>query len=146
VNAKLTKLVAALHVMVGLELYLFWLAFYGGFIFPADELRPRIANFEGYYAWETSFTVPDLVMGAFMVFAGIRLFRNPADRAARTILVAASGGCAFLGTLDFVYDFANGMYALDHVFSYILLSVGVLLPPFGILSIYFLHRTAPGQD
>lgn len=50
------------NLMVAVSLVIFWIAFYAELIFPIDVLSARTLHFEGYYAWETSFTVPDLVL------------------------------------------------------------------------------------
>lgn len=131
---------AVAHVALAGVIALFWLAFYAEIIFQPDVLAPLIANFDGYYAWERAFTIPDLLLALSMAVGGLRLLRDDADQPAITLLLAASGACIFLGVLDFVYDSAHGMYNLGHVFSLALLAIALVMPPFGVLSILVLHR------
>jgi hypothetical protein len=143
---KLIKWVAVAHIIVAVEIFLFWILFFAEIIFPKDLLSQRIMNFDGYYAWESSFVFPDSLMASAMLVGAFRLIQNVNDRLGRTVLIAASGGCIFLGVLDFAYDFANGMYGLDHLFSFILLSVGLFMPPFGLASIYLLYKNGNRID
>jgi len=139
--AKKIKLLAIFHIITAINIFMFWAEFYTGLIFPVEIMKEKIAHFEGYYAWETSFTIPDFILATFMIIGAVKLLRNNADKLAHVILIAASGGLMFLGTLDFVYDLRNGMFSLGHMYSYILLSVGAFLPPFGLISIYFLYKS-----
>lgn len=133
------KGIAFLHIITAAGIALFWVGFYSGLIFPVDLLAPKINNFVGYYAWETSFTIPDSILALAMLIGGIMILKNTDNRKGRLLLVAASGGCIFLGVLDFVYDSSNGMYNLGHIFSYILMEVGIFLPLLGIGTIaYFI--------
>ena len=137
---KVLRFLALVHIITGLDIILFWAGFYSGILFPLDLLAPRIPNFEGYYAWETSFTLPDMVLAAAMLWGGVRLWRNTRDRVGRSILLAASGGAIFLGLLDATYDSRHGMYGLGHFYSWVLLMIGIYMPAFGIVSIYLLAR------
>lgn len=137
------KVVAALHIFTAVQTIIFWVGFYTEMIFPKEMLAPMIKNFDGYYAWETAFTVPDMIMAAVMIIGGLKLWRNTTDAWAVTLLMAASGAAIFLGLLDFMYDAFNGMYFLGHIFSMHLLLIGVYMPIFGVLSIIILHRNRP---
>ena len=140
---KATRFLALFHIVTAAEIIAFWVFFYSGVLFPEEVLAPRIAQFEGYYAWETAFTIPDSLMALAMVIGGVRLYRDDADSLGRTLLLAASGGCIFLGVLDANYGLANGMYALGHLYSWVLASIGVYMPIFGLVSIYLLHTSTP---
>lgn len=135
------KLIALTHIITATGIYLFWIGFYTRIIFPFEIMSEKITNFAGYYAWETSFTIPDSILALTMIAGGIKLLLDTGSRAGRLLLVAASGGCAFLGILDFTYDFSNGMYSLGHLFSYILLEVGVFLPLLSIFTISYFMMT-----
>jgi hypothetical protein len=136
--------VAVGHLVVAAGIVLFWVGFHTELLFPVEVLRERILHFEGYYAWESSFTVPDLLTALVMVIGARGLLRDPASLLHRHLLMAASGALVFLGVLDFTYDARHGMYALGHWFSYVLLEIGVVLPLFGVASVWALHRE-PGQ-
>ena len=135
----LVKLISFAHVGTAIGIGLFWIGFHTELIFPTDVMSTLIPNFAGYLAWEKSFTIPDAVTACVMVWGGLSLLRNTASRLGATLLTAASGGLIFLGLLDLVYDASNGMYALGHLFSWLLLAVAVCLIPLGIVTIWVLH-------
>jgi len=137
---KALRLLALAHIVTALNIILFWIGFYTGIIFPRELLAPRIPHFEGYYAWETSFTLPDMVLAAAMLWGGLRLWRNTRESVGRSVLLAASGGAVFLGLLDMTYNSRHGMYMLGHFYSWVLLTIGIYLPAFGVASIYLLAR------
>jgi len=134
------KWLAIVHIIIAVNIFMFWAEFYSGLIFPVDIMKEKIIHFDGYYAWETSFTIPDFILAIVIIVGAVKLLKNNRDKLAHVLLIAASGGLIFLGTLDFVYDVRNGMFSLGHMYSYILLSIGVFLPPFGLISIYLLHK------
>lgn len=138
------RLILLGNLLVALLLVVFWIAFYTELIFPLDVLAERIRYFDGYYAWETSFTVPDLILAVALFWSAQRLLVNPAHASALVILSASAGAMMFLGVLDFTYGIRHGMYELDHLFSWILLSVGAGLPIWGALTLWFasLHMKA----
>ena len=125
------------NLMVAVSLVIFWIAFYAELIFPIDVLSARILHFEGYYAWETSFTVPDLVLAITLFWSAQRLLVSPYHVPALIVLSASAGAMMFLGILDFTYGIRHGMYELDHLFSWILLAIGLGLPVWGVLNIWF---------
>ncbi len=131
---------AGVYIIGALGIFLFWFEFYSELSFPKDVMREKIAHFEGYYAWECAFTVPDCILACCMIFGAIRLFRNQQDALAITILKAASGACLFLGTLDFVYSISNGMFSLGHYYSYSLMLNVAFLIPFALISLVILHK------
>jgi len=141
----LMKALAIVYIIGALGIFMFWIEFYSGLSFPMELMQEKIAHFEGYYAWETAFTVPDCILACSMIFGAVRLFRNQHDVLAITVLKAASGACLFLGVLDFVYSINNGMFLLDHYYSYSLILNVVFLIPFGLISLVLLHKkTSPG--
>lgn len=133
--------IAILHIATAVGIVLFWIGFYTGLIFPMEAMAAKIHNFAGYYAWETSFTIPDSILAVTMLAGGLMILKDTENWRARLLLVAAAGGCTFLGVLDFVYDFSNGMYNLDHIYSYILMDVGIFLPLMGIGTISYFMKT-----
>lgn len=137
---RLVKVIALAHVATAVGIGLFWVGFHTELIFPTEVMSTRIPNFAGYLAWEKSFTIPDAVTACVMLWGGACLLRNSESRLGVTLLTAASGGLIFLGLLDFVYDVSNGMYALGHLFSWLLLAVAVCFIPLGIVTIWVLHN------
>ncbi|MFQ5603611.1 MAG: hypothetical protein ACE5HS_10115 [bacterium] len=134
------KIIAILHGTTAVGIVIFWIGFYNGVLFPVAFMRSKIAHFDGYYAWETAFTIPDMLLASAMMFASVRLLKNQNDQTAVYILLSASGALIFLGLLDFVYDLGNGMYRLHHFYSYLLLLIGVCLPILGLVSIFVLNK------
>ena len=139
---NLINVIAIINIIVAIEIFLFWLGFYTEFIFPIDILAPRIENFEGYYAWETSFTLPDFMLAAATLYAATRILKDNQDQFAKTMLASCAGGMMFLGVLDFSYDAFHGMYQLDHIFSYLLMSIGIGLPLLGAITIWVIHKSS----
>lgn len=139
-GSKLLLFVVIVNILVSLDTFYFWIGFFTEYTFPIDELRPLINNFEGYYAWERCFVVPDTVLALATLFASVRLLRNQGDMRAILILAAAAGAWMFLGVLDFTYGITNGMYTLGHPFSYTLLSIGIGLPIVGGFTLWTLQK------
>jgi hypothetical protein len=131
---------AGVYIIGALGIFMFWIEFYSGISFPKELMQEKIAHFEGYYAWECAFTVPDCILACCMIVGAVRLLRNQRDALALTLLKAASGACLFLGTLDFVYSISNGMFSLGHYYSYSLILNVVFLIPFALISLVILHK------
>lgn len=136
---RLIHVAIFLNVMAGINTLLFWVGFFTEFIFPKDTLKPLINNFDGYYAWERCFVVPDTLTACVAIFASVLLFKKQNSIFGGVLLSAVAGAWIFLGVLDFTYAITNGMYSLGHWFSYILLSIGVGLPFVGFVTLYSLY-------
>lgn len=139
-RARLIRWIALANAATAASVLLFWVGFHTEVIFPVELMSTRIENFAGYYAWETSFVVPDVIMAVATLLAAARLVGDPRDRLGTLVLAACAGSMMFLGVLDFTYDVSNGMYSLGHFFSWILLSIGVGLPILGVVTIWGLSR------
>lgn len=143
---KTIKILALLHILTAMNMFLFWAGFYSGLIFPKDVLQDKIANFDGYYAWETAFTVPDFLVAVVMMIGAVRILKNGRDMLGSVLLLAASGALIFLGVLDFNYGLTNGMFTLGHMFSFVILAIGAYLPLFGAVSIYLLYKNLTARN
>lgn len=130
--------IGLVNALVAIDIYYFWYKFYAGKLFDIDELASLLPNFEGYYAWEVSFTIPDLITAFFMFVAGVFLLFSPFNKNWRFVLTLTSGAILFLGVLDFNYSINNGMYLLPIDFSKDLLAAGVGLPVLAIMNITLL--------
>lgn len=130
------KWIAIINVLTALSTFGFWIGFFTEITFPINELKLLIDNFDGYYKWERCFVVPDVILSTITLIASIQLLKNYKHKNALIILAACGGAWIFLGVLDFTYGMTNGMYVLNHSFSYSLLSIGVLLPIVGTLTVY----------
>lgn len=140
------KILAGVYIIGALGIFLFWIEFYAGINFPVELMREKITHFDGYYAWERAFTIPDCILACCMIFGGVRLFRDQQDALALTVLKAASGACLFLGALDFNYSINNGMFTLNHTYSYSLMLNVAFLIPFALISLVMLHKRTVKQD
>lgn len=138
--SRLLFWVLILNIATALDTLGFWVGFFTETTFPIDELRPLIHNFDGYYAWERCFVVPDTVLALSTIYAAARLLKNQGHILSMLVLSATSGAWIFLGLLDFTYGITNGMYTLGHPFSYVLLSIGIGLPIVGGLTLWTLAK------
>lgn len=140
-KSKLLFWILLLNIATALNTMGFWIGFFTEATFPIDELAPLINNFEGYYAWERCFVVPDVILAFATIYAAAKLLKNQAHTLARQLLAACAGAWIFLGVLDFTYGITNGMYTLGHPFSYTLLSIGIGLPIMGVVTSWALAKT-----
>ena len=139
-GSKLLFWILILNIATALDTMAFWVGFFTEATFPIDELRPLINNFDGYYAWERCFVVPDTILALSTIFAAWRLFKNQGDALGLIVLAASAGAWIFLGVLDFTYGITKGMYSLGHPFSYVLLSIGIGLPIMGSVTLWTLYK------
>ncbi len=139
-GSRLLFWIVILNIATALNTLGFWIGFFTEITFPVNELAPLIDNFEGYYAWERCFVVPDSILSLVTLLVAYRLLKNQADIVAMLFLAATSGAWIFLGVLDFTYGINNGMYTLGHPFSYAALFIGVSLPLVGGATLWSLHK------
>jgi len=139
-SSRLFFWIIILNIVTALDTLVFWFGFFTETTFPIVELKPLIHNFEGYYAWEKCFVVPDTILAITTLLASIRLLKNQGDLLGLLLITASAGAWIFLGVLDFTYAINNGMYTLGHPFSYVLLSIGVGLPIIGSMTLWTLYK------
>lgn len=140
-RARFLFWIAILNILVALNTYWFWIGFFTQWTFPIDELSLLIDNFEGYYAWERCFVVPDVILATAAIYASYKIIKDSANLKAKTLLAACAGAWMFLGVLDFTYGITNGMYTLGHPFSHTLIGVGVGLPIVGGITLFATLRS-----
>jgi hypothetical protein len=95
------KTIAVLELLTGIGIILFWIGFFT--IGLAPENPPQC-----YFAYEHSFPLPDGLLAAVLLAAGIQLMLNKPWGSRLTL--AASGALIFLGLLDFSFNIQNGIY------------------------------------
>jgi hypothetical protein len=94
--------------------YLEWMTA-AGFIgywvlFVTIGLAP-VAPPEGYFVYERSFPLPDLLLAVTCIISGVMLLKqNPFGQ---TLSLSCAGALIFLGVLDFSFNFQNGIYTLS---------------------------------
>ena len=138
---KPLKWIAIVNILVALDTLAFWIGFFTELTFPKEELSKLIPNFDGYYAWESCFVVPDSILAFMTIFASVLLLKNQQVVLGKFLLGACAGAWIFLGVLDFTYGITNGMYTLGHPFSYTLLTIGLGLPVIGTVTLWVLFKS-----
>ena len=73
---KPLKWIAIVNILVALDTLAFWIGFFTELTFPKEELSKLIPNFEGYYAWESSFVVPDSILAFITIFAAVQILKK----------------------------------------------------------------------
>ncbi len=101
---KNLKPVVVLESLTAIGLILFWTGFFT--IGLAPESPPP-----GYFEYEHSFPLPDLILAAALLAAAWMLRRGKS--AGRTLSLVCAGALIFLGVLDFSFNIQNGMYAIS---------------------------------
>ena len=99
-----TKPIVIFEALTALGLILFWIGFFT--IGLAPETPPP-----GYFVYEHSFPLPDLILAAALLVAARLLYRGKA--AGRTLSLVCAGALIFLGVLDFSFNLQNGLYAIS---------------------------------
>lgn len=96
--------IPVLAILTAAGILIFWIAFFT--VGLAPENPP-----EGYFAYEHSFPLPDIVMSITMIVAAsLMLKKIPSGE---PLLLAAAGALVFLGLLDFSFNIQNGIYAIS---------------------------------
>ncbi|PKN51077.1 MAG: hypothetical protein CVU55_13140 [Deltaproteobacteria bacterium HGW-Deltaproteobacteria-13] len=101
IEIKRLKTIAALELLTGIGLILFWIGFFT--IGLAPENPPPC-----YFAYEHSFPLPDIILAVALLVSGILLLKN--REAGRTLSLVCAGGLMFLGLLDFSFNIQNDIY------------------------------------
>jgi hypothetical protein len=101
---KPEKTIAVLEILTGAGILLFWLGFFT--VGLAPEAPPP-----GYLSFEYSFPLPDSILAATLIVAGILNLKG--KPAGRVLSLVSAGALIFLGLLDFSFNIQNGMYAIS---------------------------------
>ncbi len=96
--------IPALAILTGLGLLLFWIGFFTIGLAP-DNPPP------GYFEYEHSFPLPDIILAVALIIAGVMMFRRRAP--GNRLALLCSGALIFLGLLDFSFNIQNGIYMLS---------------------------------
>jgi hypothetical protein len=111
IEIKGLKTIAALELLTGSGLILFWIGFFT--IGLAPENPPPC-----YFAYEHSFPLPDIILSIAILASGILLLKK--KESGRNFSLICAGGLIFLGLLDFSFNIRNGIYmtsALDLILN-----------------------------
>lgn len=118
--------IARLQLATGIGLLLFWAAFFTVGLAPANPPP-------GYFQFEHSFTVPDIILAIGLIIAGWWwLGTDPALRkAAHVLSLVCAGALIFLGLLDISFNVQNGMYTSGWVDAVLALAINAWCIGFG---------------
>lgn len=125
-RAARTSTIARLQLATGIGLLLFWAAFFTVGLAPANPPP-------GYFQFEHSFTVPDIVLAVGLIIAGrCWLKTEPALRkTAHVLSLVCAGALIFLGLLDISFNLQNGMYTNGWLDAVLALAINAWCIGFG---------------
>jgi uncharacterized membrane protein (UPF0136 family) len=132
-NDERRKLIASLEIVTAVGLVLFWIAFFT--VGLAPENAPAC-----YFAYEHSFPLPDGLLAALLLAAGILLTKNRPW--GLKLSLAAGGALVFLGMLDFSFNIQNGVYLTSTIDLILNVFINIWCVGFGLALIVLIGRRA----
>jgi len=134
------RTIAILEILTALGLTGFWLAFFTVGLAPA---RPPT----GYFEFEHSFPVPDLLLaGMFLVAGRLLLDAQPERRRlGRSLSLVCAGALMFLGVLDISFNLQNGMYSISAQDTVLALAINAWCVGFGATTALRCSRNDGGR-
>ncbi len=134
------KTIARLQLLTAAGLLAYWLLFFTVGLAPAD---PPF----GYFVFQHSFTVPDIILALAFMRAGTWLFSEDGMRRSRgrALSLVCSGGLLFLGTLDISFNVLNRLYSPFSLATILEMTVNGWCIGFGVLSALSV-ASQPDQD
>ena len=132
-NDQRRKLIASLEIVTAVGLVLFWIAFFT--VGLAPENAPAC-----YFAYEHSFPLPDGLLAALLLTAGILLTKNRPWGV--KLSLAAGGALVFLGLLDFSFNIQNGVYLTSTIDLILNVFINIWCVGFGLALIVLIGRKA----
>ena len=132
-NGERRKLIASLEIVTAVGLVLFWVAFFT--VGLAPENAPAC-----YFAFEHSFPLPDGLLAALLLAAGILLTKN--SPWGLKLSLAAGGALVFLGMLDFSFNVQNGVYLTSTIDLVLNAFINIWCVGFGLALIILTGRKA----
>lgn len=125
------KIIVLLQVLTALGLIIFWIGFFT--IGLAPEAPPP-----GYFVYEHSFPLPDLILALALLISAWLLFK--ARPAGRALSLVCAGALMFLGLLDFSFNIQNGMYGISAMDLALNASINLWCVAFGFWTAVALHH------
>lgn len=135
---KFQRLLAMIYVGAALGIVHFWWQFFNGSLFSSVELNAVMPHFEGYYLWERSFVLPDLLLATGMLISSVALWTNRWMEKGRVLASACAGASLFLGVLDLTYGFSSGLFSINHRFAGVVLEAGLSITAVGLVALCIL--------
>jgi hypothetical protein len=123
------KTIARLQLVTATGLLVYWPLFFTVGLAPAD---PPF----GYFVFQHSFTVPDVILALAFIRAGTWLLSEDGVRRSRgrALSLVCSGALLFLGMLDISFNVLNSVYSLLHLDTIVEMAVNAWCIGFGALS------------
>jgi hypothetical protein len=125
------ELIARLELLTAAGLFLYWVLYFTTGVAP--EHPPR-----GYFVFQNSFTVADLILAALLVRAATLLLGGDPIRRVmgRGLSLVCAGALLFLGGLDISFNFQNHIYLIWSFDMALEVAVNIWCLGFGFLLAY----------
>ncbi len=122
-------IIARLQLVTAAGLLVYWPLFFAVGLAPAD---PPF----GYFVFQHSFTVPDIILALAFIRAGTWLLSQDGVRRSRgrALSLVCSGALLFLGMLDISFNVLNSFYSLLPLDTIVEMAVNAWCIGFGALS------------
>jgi len=125
------RFIARLELFTAAGLFLYWILYFTVGVAPA---RPP----SGYFVFQNTFTVADLILAALLVRAAILLLRpDPIHRVlGRGLSLICSGALLFLGGLDISFNLQHAIYLTPSLDMFLEVAINFWCMIFGFLLAY----------
>lgn len=128
---RLVAIIASLEIATAVGIAVFWLLFFTVGVAPT---RPP----PGYFAFEYSFVLSDIVLSLALLIAGALLLQERPF--GRVLSLACAGSLVFLGLVDLSFNAMNGMYTTDLVDGVLSAGINLWCLGFGALVVISISR------
>jgi len=125
------RLIARLELLTAAGLFLYWVLYFSVGVAPPNPPS-------GYFVFQKTFTVADLILGVLLVRAATFLLRpNPIDRVlGRGLSLICSGALLFLGGLDISFNLQHAIYLTPSLDMFLEVAINIWCLIFGFLLAY----------
>ncbi len=115
--------------VIGGGLLLFWILFF------TIGLSPKNPP-EGYFAYEHSFPLPDIMLSIALITSGILQMQG--NTIGKKLGLVCAGALLFLGVLDFSFNIQKGMYIISVSDGILNAFINIVSIAAGVFMIYYL--------
>lgn len=132
-TAARMRTIARLQLGTGIGLLIFWALFFTVGLAPKNPPP-------GYFVFEHSFTVPDIILALGLIGASVLLGRTDhgAARWGHVLSLICAGALIFLGMLDISFNLQNQMYTGWWLDAVLALAINIWCLGFGAFVAYAL--------
>jgi nucleoside-diphosphate-sugar epimerase len=130
-GAERVRLIARLELLTAAGLFLYWILYFTIGVAPKNPPP-------GYFVFQNTFTVADLVLAVILIRAATLLLRpDPIQRVlGRGLSLVCSGALLFLGGLDISFNFQNAIYLTPSFDMFLEVAINIWCLVFGFLLAY----------